>query len=127
MKSGTNGKNYQRPNDQFVETNKLDHRNTDSARPFPELDPRRIQLSHSPSWTNPVRRTAELDPRLIQLGRSLSWSSSANDRAGSTKTCLRLVLVTPLPKLHRTHSCFVSNGGIIGTLRFKNRGNSSFF
>ncbi|KAF3505880.1 hypothetical protein F2Q69_00007083 [Brassica cretica] len=62
MKSGKNGKNYQRPKDQFVETNKLDHRT-------------RIQLGRSPSWTSQVRQTAELDPRQIQLGRSPSWTS----------------------------------------------------
>ncbi|KAF3525139.1 hypothetical protein F2Q69_00047533 [Brassica cretica] len=37
MKSGKNGKNYQRSKDQFVETNKLDYRT-------------RIQLGRSPSW-----------------------------------------------------------------------------
>ncbi|KAF3581702.1 hypothetical protein DY000_02032885 [Brassica cretica] len=56
---------------------------------------------------------ADLDPRRIQLGG-----------AGSTGIRLHLVLVTPLPRLHRTHSCFVSIGGIVGTLRLKNRGNS---
>ncbi|KAF3541328.1 hypothetical protein F2Q69_00022768 [Brassica cretica] len=74
-----------------------------------------IQLGPGPK-TDSARLLAEL-----------YQSSSANSRAGSTKTLLRLVLVTPLPKLHRTHSCFVSIGGIVGTLRFKNRGNSSFF
>ncbi|KAF2564935.1 hypothetical protein F2Q70_00017400 [Brassica cretica] len=99
-----------------------------------ELDPRRIQLGRSPSWTSPVRRTSSsangrAGPKtdsarpLVELDQS----SSANSRAGSTKTRLRLALVTPLPKLHRTHSCFVSIGGIVGTLRFKNRVNSSFF
>ncbi|KAF3570986.1 hypothetical protein F2Q69_00059279 [Brassica cretica] len=83
-------KNYQKSKDQFVETNKLDHRtriqlgrsrsangpagpNTDSARPLAELDLRRIQLGRSPSWTSPVWRTAELDPTLIQLGERPSW------------------------------------------------------
>ncbi|KAF3587865.1 hypothetical protein F2Q69_00029586 [Brassica cretica] len=35
----------------------------DSARPFDELElnPKRIKLGRSPSWTSPVRRTAELD------------------------------------------------------------------
>ncbi|KAF2531337.1 hypothetical protein F2Q70_00030455 [Brassica cretica] len=40
----------------------------------------------------------------------LDQSSSANGRAGSTGVRLHLVLVTPLPRLHRTHSCFVSIG-----------------
>ncbi|KAF3538057.1 hypothetical protein F2Q69_00023013 [Brassica cretica] len=48
---------------------------TDTARPFAKLDPRRIQLGRSPSWTSLVRRTAELDPRRIQLSRSPSWTS----------------------------------------------------
>ncbi|KAF2535639.1 hypothetical protein F2Q68_00020919 [Brassica cretica] len=103
--------------------------------------------------TSPVRRTAELDQPRIQLGCSPSWTQDGfisavrragpktdsawpfveldkpcltNGRAGSTETLLRLVLVTPLLKLHRTHSCFVSIEGIVGTLRFKNHGNSSF-
>ncbi|KAF3562716.1 hypothetical protein DY000_02011254 [Brassica cretica] len=48
------------------------------------------------------------------------------DRARSTGIRLHLVLLTPLPRLHRTHSCFVSIEGIIGTLRFKNRKNPLF-
>ncbi|KAF3591650.1 hypothetical protein DY000_02021866 [Brassica cretica] len=60
-KSRKNGKNYQRSNDQFVESNKLDPP-WNSARPFAELDRTRIQLGRSPSW---------------------SKSSSANDRAES--------------------------------------------
>ena len=47
--------------------------NTNSTRPFAELDQTRIQLSRSPSWTSPVRRTAELNRTRIQLGRSPSW------------------------------------------------------
>lgn len=89
MKLGKNGKNYQRSKDNFVETNKLDRQT-------------RIQLGRSPSWTSPapdsVRRTAVLD---------------------QTGTRLHLELVTPLPSLHQTHSCFVSIGGIVGTLLFK--------
>ncbi|KAF3509249.1 hypothetical protein F2Q69_00006342 [Brassica cretica] len=61
--------------------------NTDSARPFAELD----------------------------------QSKSANGRAGSTEVCLHLILITPLPRLYRTHPCFVSIGGIVRTLQFKNR------
>ena len=56
----------------------------------------------------------------------LNQSSSANGWDGSTEIRLHLVLVTPLPRLHRTHSCFVSIEGIVGTLRFKNRKNPFF-
>ena len=102
-KSRKNGKNYQRSNDQFVETNRLD-RLWNSARPFARLD--QVQFGERPSG--------------IERG-----FSSAVRRAGPGVR-LHLVLVTPLPRLHQTHSCFVSIGGIVGTLRFKNRKNSFF-
>ena len=87
----------------------------DSARPFAELD----QFSSAKGRVGPETDSARPFTELDQ-------PSSANGRAGSTETRLRLVLVTPLPKLHRTHSCFVSAGGTVGTLRFKNCGTSSF-
>ena len=65
--------------------------NTDSAWPFAEMDPRRIQLGRSPSWTSPVWRQpswgragpntdsarpfAEQDQPRIQFGRLPSWTS----------------------------------------------------
>ncbi|KAF2613337.1 hypothetical protein F2Q70_00012072 [Brassica cretica] len=85
------------------------------ARPFTELDQSSSANGRAGPKTDSARPFAELDQ-----------PSSANGRAGSTETHLRLVLVIRLPKLHQTHSCFVSIGGIVGTLRFKNRGNSSF-
>ncbi|KAF3535403.1 hypothetical protein F2Q69_00022409 [Brassica cretica] len=86
--------------------------------------------SCSPSWTqdgysSAVRRDGPKTDS-AQPFAELDKPSLTNGRAGSTETLLRLVLVTPLLKLHRTHSCFVSIGGIVGTLQFKNRGNSSF-
>ncbi|CAG7876322.1 unnamed protein product, partial [Brassica rapa] len=68
MKSEKNGKNIRKFKDQFVETNKLDHRTW-------------IQLGRSPGWTSRVRRTAELDPIRIQLGHSPSWTGSTADSA----------------------------------------------
>ena len=114
-KSRKNGKNYQRSNDQFVKSNKLD-RLWNSARPFAELDRSSSANGRAGSNADSARPFAELDQ-----------SSSANGRAGSTGVRVHFVLVTPLPRLHRTHSCFVSIGGIIGTLRFENRMNSYFF
>ncbi|KAF3512443.1 hypothetical protein F2Q69_00005883 [Brassica cretica] len=96
---------------------------------------RGIQLGRSPSWTSPVRRTAELrsfaelDQSSSANGRAgsttdsarpfakLDQSSSANSRVELTRLHLHLVFVTPLPRLYRTHSCFVSIGDIVGTLR----------
>ena len=94
-KKSKNRKIYQRSNDQLVErTSWIDHG---------------IQLGRSPNWTtDSARPFAELDRR----------------RAESTVIHLHLVLVTPLSRLFRTRSCFVSIGGIVGTLRFKNRKNS---
>ncbi|KAF3566751.1 hypothetical protein DY000_02016037 [Brassica cretica] len=54
-KAGKERKNYQRSKDQFVETNKLDHRT-------------RIQLGRSPSWTSQLGER----PRLTQHGFSLA-------------------------------------------------------
>ena len=68
-------------------------------------------ISNGPAWctnTDSARPFAKLDQSCL-----------ANGRAGSTGTHLHLVLVTPLRRLHRTHSCVVSIGGIVGTLRFK--------
>ncbi|KAF2557340.1 hypothetical protein F2Q68_00016225 [Brassica cretica] len=98
-----------------------------------ELDRTRIQLDRSPSWTksssangragsnaDSARPFAELDQPSWANGRAgsnadstrpfteLDQCSSANGRAESIGVCVHLVLVTPLPRLHRTHSCFVS-------------------
>ena len=104
-KSRKNGKNYQRSNDQFVESNKLDHpwnsarpssangragsntwsssengraeSNADSARPFAELD--------QPSWAN-GRAGSNADS--ARPFAELDHSSSANGRAESTRVCV---------------------------------------
>ena len=82
--------------------------NTDSARPFAELDHSSSANGRAGPSTDSARPFAKLDQSCL-----------ANGRAGSTGTHLHLVLVTPLRRLHRTHSCVVSIGGIVGTLRFK--------
>ncbi|KAF2587956.1 hypothetical protein F2Q70_00038980 [Brassica cretica] len=89
--------------------------NTDSARPFAELDQTSLANGRAGPSTDSAQLFAELDQ-----------PSSANGLAGSTGTRLRLVLVTLLPRVLRTHSYFVSIEGIVGTFQFKNRGNSSF-
>ncbi|KAF3589002.1 hypothetical protein F2Q69_00029960 [Brassica cretica] len=126
---------------------------TSPVRRTAVLDPTRIQLGRSPSWINrgfssAVRRAGpktdsarpfvELDQSSSANGRAgpntysarlfaeLDQSSLVNGRAGSNRICLHLVLITPLPRLHRTHSCFVSIEGIVRTLRFKNRKNPFF-
>ncbi|KAF3530661.1 hypothetical protein DY000_02039711 [Brassica cretica] len=102
--------------------------NTDSARPFAELD--QVQFGNWPSWiargfsSENVR--AGSNTNSAQPFTELDQSSSVNSRAGSNEVRLYLILVTPLPRSHRAHSCFISIGGIIGTLRFKNRKNSFF-
>ncbi|KAF3543588.1 hypothetical protein DY000_02007290 [Brassica cretica] len=59
---------------------------TRPARPSAELDQKRDQLAHPPSWTSPVRRMAELDRKHDQLGGWSSWiehaTSSAIHQAG---------------------------------------------
>ena len=96
-----------------------------------------VQFGERPSWTQHgfssiIGRTWPVQfrelPSLTQHGYSsaVRQSSSANGRAGSTGIRLHLVLVTPLPILQKTHSCYVSIEGIVGTLRFKNRKNPFF-
>ena len=111
-KKSKNEKNYQRSNGQLVKTDELD-RPRDSAQPFAELDQSSSAVRQAGSTTDSARPFAELDQ-----------SSSANGRAELTRIHLHIVLVTPLPRLYQTRSCFVSIGGIVGTLRFKNRKNS---
>ncbi|KAF2567213.1 hypothetical protein F2Q70_00026987 [Brassica cretica] len=98
----------------------------DSTRPFAELDQSSSASGRAGPKTDSAWPFAELDQSSSANGRfaELDQSSSANDRAGLTAIRLHLVLVTPLLRLHRTHSCFVSIGAIVGTLRLKNRGNS---
>ncbi|KAF3589513.1 hypothetical protein F2Q69_00027926 [Brassica cretica] len=95
-----------------------------------KTNPGPVEFGEWPSWTQHGFSSANgrAGPKTDSARQfaELDQPSSANGRAGSTETRLRLVLVTPLPKLHRTHSCFVSIRGIVGTLRFINRGNSSF-
>ena len=115
--AGKERKNYQRSKDQFVETNKLDHRTRiqlgrspswtsqlgerprltqhgfslavhragpkmDSARPFAELDPTRIQLGRRagpvqfgkrPSWTQDRFGSAVRQVGPVQFGERSSW------------------------------------------------------
>ena len=87
------------------------------VRQMAELDRMRIQLGELPSWIEHGLSSAVRRAGPIRFGER---------RAGSIELRLHLVLVTPLSRLHRTHYCFVSVGGIIGTLRFKNRKNSFF-
>ena len=96
---------------------------------------RGIQLGRSPSWINHGSSSAPNQSSLANgwagsttdsawpFGK-LDQSSSANGRAELTKIHLHLFLVTPLPRLYQTRSCFVSIRGIVGTLLFKNRKNS---
>ncbi|KAF2540135.1 hypothetical protein F2Q68_00031250 [Brassica cretica] len=114
---------------------KLD-RPRDSAWSFAKLDQSSSANGRAGSTTDSARRTAELNQSSSANGRAgsttisarpfaeLDQSSSANGRAELTRIHLHIVLVTPLPRLYQTRSCFVSIGGIVGTLRFKNRKNS---
>ncbi|KAF2584897.1 hypothetical protein F2Q70_00035708 [Brassica cretica] len=98
------------------------------TRPFAELD--QVQFGNWPSWIARGFRSENVragsNTNSAQPFTELDQSSSVNSRAGSTEVRLYLILVTPLPTSHRAHSCFISIGGIIGTLRFKNRKNSFF-
>ncbi|KAF3548649.1 hypothetical protein DY000_02006788 [Brassica cretica] len=84
-----------------------------------------IQLGRSPSWTksSSANGRAGSNTDSARPFAELDHSNSANGRAGSTGVYLPLILVTSLPRLHRTHSSFVSIGDIVGTLRYKNRKN----
>ncbi|KAL0678087.1 hypothetical protein Bca4012_006068 [Brassica carinata] len=78
MKSGKNGKTIKGLKDQFVETNKLDHRT-------------RIQLGHSPSWTQDGFSLAVRRAGPVLFGERPRWTrdgfGSAVRRAGpSTDT-----------------------------------------
>ncbi|KAF3592810.1 hypothetical protein DY000_02021960 [Brassica cretica] len=75
-----------------------------------EMDRTRIQPRRLPSWTkfSSANGRAGSNADSARPLAELDQSSSANSRAGSTGVRLHLVLVTPLPRLHRTHFCFES-------------------
>ncbi|KAF3541485.1 hypothetical protein F2Q69_00022644 [Brassica cretica] len=110
-----------------------------------ELDRKRDQLGHQPSWierttisaihgagpvqlvdgraglnARPARPSAKLDQSSSADGLARSNTRPAQPSAELERSCYsRPVRKAPLPILYQTRSCFVSIGGTVGTLRFK--------
>ena len=96
--------------------------NARPARPSAELDRTTssaicragpVQFNGGPCWIKRATSSVIRRARPIQFGGWPSWNN-----------CAVLVLSARLlSRLYRTRSCFVSIGGTVGTLRFRNRKN----
>ena len=72
-----------------------------------------VQFNGGPCWIKRATSSVIRRARPIQFGGWPSWNN-----------CAVLVLSARLlSRLYRTRSCFVSIGGTVGTLRFRNRKN----
>ncbi|KAF3496669.1 hypothetical protein DY000_02053610 [Brassica cretica] len=107
--------------------------NARPARPSAKLDRTHDQLGHPPSWTSPVQlggwpswiERSGSNARSFQLNHLPSWTSPVRRMAElEGSRCFRPAGKTSLLGLYRTRYCFVSIGGTVGTLRFRNRKNS---
>ncbi|KAF2572371.1 hypothetical protein F2Q70_00004376 [Brassica cretica] len=84
-----------------------------------ETNPGPVQFGERPSWTQhgSARPFAELDPRRIQLGRLPSWINRNPSLPRPRNSSSDVASNSFLFRLDQRH---------LGTLRFRNRGNTSF-
>ncbi|KAF2615022.1 hypothetical protein F2Q70_00011669 [Brassica cretica] len=99
-KSRKKGKNYQRSNDQFVETNKLD-RPWNSARPFAELD--HVQFGEGPSWIEHRFSSAVCRAGPVQVGERPSLIDRSPSSPRPHNSSPEITLNSSLFRLNRRY------------------------